>query len=267
MLNLLREVAMTITNSKAEAWELIGNQFWTIGRVAARPSDRENDIFLENIVPGSTVAVIGASTRFLIEKALERGASVTVFDFSQRMCDDLAEALADRCVTIDLLDITAEIPKELAGHFDFVLNDRLINRFTTEEARRACLGMLSLVGSGTVRASVKLGFYDIDLKLIEYGEQSGTLAKFFDPSDKTFHFREAGDVLDRALVPHGLIDKPTLLEWYRRRGKETRFDDEDVRALLSHDVVNARGYVTLEKAVELPDAPNTMLYQFSRRAG
>jgi len=257
---------MQIENEKAHAWELIGDQFWTIGRVAARPSAREHDLFLNGVGPGDRVCVVGASTKYLIEDAAARGAHVTVLDFSERMCTDLERALDRPDIAVRLVDITQPIAPDLQGAFELVLNDRLINRFATAEAIRACAGMLSLAGHGTVRASVKLGFYDIDLRLIEYGQAEGTLADYYDASDKTFHFVKAGAVLDRALVAHGDIDRDVLLEWYRRRGKETRFDDEDVRRLLASPDLNRDGAVALQAVVPFPDAPKTQLYQFARRA-
>lgn len=255
---------MEINNEKARAWELIGDQFWTIGRLAARPSAREHDLFLDGVAEGDRVCVVGASTKYLIEEAAARGAHVTVLDFSERMCTDLSRALNRDDIVVRLADITQPVTDDLRGTFDLVLNDRLINRFATAEAIRACAGMLSLAGNGMVRASVKLGFYDIDLKLIEYGETEGTLQDYYDASDKTFHFVKAGDVLDRALVAHGDIDRDILLEWYRRRGKETRFDDEDVQRLLSTPELNGDGAVVLQASVAFPDAPKTRLYQFAR---
>ncbi|MCP5072291.1 MAG: class I SAM-dependent methyltransferase [Rhodobacteraceae bacterium] len=256
-----------IVNEKAQAWELIGDQFWTIGRVAARPSEREEAIFLETIDPGHKVCIVGASSKFLIEKAVEIGAEVTVLDFSERMCNDLAKSLTQKNISIRVVDITKPVPVDLAGTFDAVLNDRLINRFSTKEAILACRGMLQLAApGGIVRASVKLGFYDIDLRLLEYGKEAGNLDKFYDVRDKTFYFAMAGDVLDRAVVPHGEIDKDTLLKWYRLRGKETRFDDEDVLDLLASPELGGKGKVQLQTSIPFPDAPKTQMYQFSSTA-
>ena len=190
---------MEIVNEKAQAWELIGDQFWTIGRVAARPSAAEQELFLDGVRPGDPVCIVGASTRFLVEDAAARGARVTVLDFSERMCADLGHALSRSDIAIRRVDVTGAIPDDLRGAFRFVLNDRLINRFATQEAIRACAGMLDLAGAGTVRASVKLGFYDMDHRLLAYGEEAGNLADFYDASDKTFHFVKAGPVLDRAV--------------------------------------------------------------------
>ncbi|MDR5859274.1 hypothetical protein FZZ93_03095 [Halomonas eurihalina] len=218
-------------NTKADAWDIIGSLFWEQGRQSAKPSQPELELFTKGIGEGSRVCVVGASTKDLVDMLLDRGAEVTVYDFSQGMCSSLEQAMGTAPVTIRQLDITAPLDDELTGSYDYVLNDRLINRFTWAEAKSALMNMCTLAHDGEVRASIKLGHYPMDLRMIAMGEERGTLASFYDRETRTIDFSRAGTVLDDALLPHGDIDPALLLEWYRGRAAEKRFEDEDVVSL------------------------------------
>ncbi len=258
-----REIDKMAGNAKSEAWELIGDQFWRIGRVSARPSEAEIKLFLEGVDAGTRVTIIGASTKFLIESAIDRGAVVTVLDFSRRMCSDLRDALHGSACDIRLCDVTRDIPNTLVAGSDLVLSDRLINRFDRSEASVACANMARLAGTGLVRASIKLGLYEMDERLIEHGKTEGNLDSFYDSAEKTFWFERAGPVLERALCPHGTIDRNILLEWYRRRGRETRFEYETVVAILASPKAQANGPLRLRRHLPFPDAPRTAMFEFS----
>src|SRR4051812_17042991 len=84
-----------IINPKAQAWDLIGSMFWKHGRKNARPSRADIERLLVGVGPGGQCVIIGASTKELIEAAIRRNASVVVLDFSERMCRELAETLAN----------------------------------------------------------------------------------------------------------------------------------------------------------------------------
>ncbi|MCG6122420.1 MAG: class I SAM-dependent methyltransferase [Microvirga sp.] len=251
----------TQENAKASAWDLVGGLFWTKGRATARPTDAEIDIFLEGLAPGARVAIIGASTKDLVEAAFDRGLSATVLDFSAKMCADLADVVGSGA-DIRVQDITGEIPATLRGRFDAVLSDRLVNRFTREEAVRAFSGMLALLREGgTLHASIKLGFYPMDERMIEEGRRRQTLAAFYDESTRTIDFPAAGEILETCLLPHGEIDRTILLSWYRGRGCESRFDDADVLALASEAEF---GELALRRASAraFPNAKETTCYVF-----
>jgi hypothetical protein len=253
-------------NAKAAAWDLLGGQFWTSGRVTARPTIAEINIFLEGIAPKSRIAVIGASTKYLVDGALARGLDVTVLDFSIRMCEDLGAAIGRRG-NIRVQDITADIlPEDLIGQYDVVLSDRLFNRFTREESVKAFSRMLELLrAGGNVRASARLGLYPMDERMIMEGERRGTLSLFYDEATRTIDFPAAGTILEACLMPHGEIDRETLLGWYRRRGRESRYENADILEF-------ARAARTTDFSLDLvrfgpfPDANETMYYVFEARS-
>ncbi|MFI5634131.1 hypothetical protein ACIA8E_33130 [Streptomyces sp. NPDC051664] len=247
-------------NAKAAAWDLIGSLFWESGRTTAKPSDEEIGLFLHGITAGARCTVVGASTKDLVEALLALGAEVTVVDFSERMCEDLRAALPDGSCRILRHDITQRAPEELRGTQQFVLNDRLVNRFSEVEARKGLEGMLDLLtDGGQVRASIKLGLYPMDERMIANGTERGTLESFYDAGTKVIDFAAAGDVLSDSLLPHGGIDSELLLRWYRGRGREQRFDHEDIAALLTTVDVEGRG-LHLATATEFGQAPKTKMY-------
>ncbi|MGF1427368.1 hypothetical protein [Kitasatospora sp. LaBMicrA B282] len=248
-------------NQKAEAWDLIGSLFWESGRTTAKPSDEEIGLFTAGIEPGDRCTVVGASTKDLVEALIALGAEVTVLDFSERMCADLRAALPAGSCRVLRHDITRPAPAELRGTQRFVLNDRLVNRFSETEALRGIEGMLDLLADGgQLRASIKLGLYPMDERMIELGTERGCVATFFDAAEKVIDFGAAGDVLTDALLPHGDIAPELLLQWYRGRGREQRFDHEDIVALLGRARVAERGLELLD-AEEFGQAPKTRLYR------
>jgi hypothetical protein len=251
-----------MSNTKAAAWDKIGNLFWEKGRTSAKPSAYEMDLFTRDIKAGDRVCVIGASTKELVCLLMEKEAKVTVYDFSQGMCSSLREAIPDPSVVIEQLDIVAPMDADLINSQDYVLNDRLINRFTGAEAVSALHNMCALAQDGEVRASIKLGFYPMDEKMIALGEERGTLAEFWDEASKTIDFSKAGTVLDDALLSHGDIDPAILLDWYRGRAAEKRFDHEEIAAIAESVVLPNRKAVRVAGVHDFPDAIRTNLYDF-----
>jgi hypothetical protein len=270
-----------VVNSKVEAWDMIGDLFWEKGRKTAMPSDAEMKLFTNGIKSGDKVAVIGASTKYLVELLMEIGAIVTVYDFSKQMCDALKNALSFNAPKIEVLDITAQLNEELIGSQDYVLNDRLVNRFTWNESIKAVRNMMLLAINGEVRASILLGLYPMDERMIALGKERGTLEEFYDEKNKTMYFAKAGDVLKDALVPHGDIKPEILLQWYIHRKEEVRFDDSDVRRLVNNvELPNAfnmmvdrvesfpdanGGSVTVTLVEGMPAIGSTYMYSFHRK--
>jgi 2-isopropylmalate synthase len=261
-ISLLSENLMPIhANPKSAAWDLIGKLFWSKGRASARPTPSEVDIFLAALPSSARIAIVGASTKELIQAALARNFTVTVLDFSTKMCADLG-ALVGSAVDIRLLDITEAMPPDLCGQYDAVLSDRLINRFTREESVRALSSMLALLGdSGTVRTSVKLGFYPMDKCMIDEGSRRGTLTSFYDETTCTIDFLRAGTVLEACLQPHGEIDRETLLAWYRCRGRESRYNDADIMDIAEHARLCLRKLRCTDSR-SFPDTMETTYYVF-----
>jgi hypothetical protein len=236
--------------------------FWELGRKTARPSPTEIAQFLDAIPAHAKIAVIGASTKELVEAAIGQDMDVWVFDFSPKMCADLRAAVSNRCVQIQCLDITAAIPEDFISQFDYVFSDRLINRFIAAEAASAFTGQLALLRvGGELRISVKLGYYPMDERMIAEGRRMGQLHTFFDEATRTIDFTAAGDILDRCMLPHGDIPRDILLNWYRGRNKESRFEDADIRALAACARFGQHQLILLD--VELfQDAGSTMMYRF-----
>jgi hypothetical protein len=247
-------------NHKADAWNIIGGLFWSEGRKSARPTQAEIELFTVGIPREARCAVVGASTKDLIEALLARDLQVSVFDFSSKMCADLEAALSKPRLRVEMLDITCPIPLHFTGSQDFILCDRLINRFTTVEAACALKGMRALLTDpGEIRASVKLGFYEMDYLMFASGKETGTLHEFYDSATQTINFAKAGDVLDRALLSHGSINRDILLRWYRGRGSETRFSHDSVLELFkrSHEQKQS---IDVMRVATSPDSQSTTFF-------
>jgi hypothetical protein len=252
-------------NPKSDAWDLIGSQFWESGRTTAKPSGEEIGLFVRGIKAGDRCVVVGASTKGLIEELIAREAAVTVLDFSERMCSDLRDALPDGSCQVLRHDISQPAPAELRGTQRYVLHDRLVNRFDEVEARKGLEGMLDLLEEdGELRASIKLGLYPMDERMIALGRERGTLNDFYDVKAKVIDFPAADDVLTDALLPHGDIAPELLLQWYRGRGREQRFDHDDIADLIGRTTVGGRRFELLS-AVDFAQAPATRLYVAAAR--
>ncbi|WP_462417897.1 class I SAM-dependent methyltransferase [Kytococcus sp. Marseille-QA3725] len=248
---------MTSSNPKASAWDQIGGLFWTQGRVSARPSRTELDLFTADMMPGQRVCMIGASTRELAEEILRRGARLTVLDFSERMIRDLSAVIDN--ADLRVVDVTDKIPADLVGEHSWVVSDRLINRFDAAEALKGTGGMSALLAKrGLVRTSVKLGLYPMDEKMLEHADATGTSARFWDADSRTIDFSKAGESLEAGVLPHGSIDLDLLKLWYVGRGKEKRFNEAEVR-----EVLLAAGLADV-KVEEFPDAPDTAMFTAQR---
>lgn len=244
---------MAPLNPKASAWDQIGGLFWTQGRVSARPSQSELDEFCSGIEPNQKVCVIGASTKELCEEVISLDAQLTVIDFSQKMIQDLSLVLNEGDLRV--LDITAEIPADLDARFDFVLSDRLINRFDHEEARRGVEGMSNLLLSGGImRTSVKLGLYPMDRTMLSHAAEADCVDDFWDEATQTIDFSRAGASLEAGLLPHGSIDKILLKDWYKGRGREKRFTEQEIETLLKE-----AHFEDIQASI-FPDASETKMF-------
>jgi len=254
-----------MSNSKATAWDNIGSLFWEQGRKSAKPSAYEMDLFTKRIQSHDRVCVIGASTKELICLLIDRGVKVTVYDFSQGMCAALRAVIPNPEVVIEHLDICAPLDRKKIASQDFVLSDRLINRFNSSEFEKALRNMCALAEAGEVRTSIKLGFYPMDLNMIKLGKERGTLKDFFNAKTTTIDFSKANNILDDALLEHGDIDKNLLLKWYRGRGAEKRFEHEEIVSLASQILTLNGRPLEIVEVDAFPDAISTNLYTLCSR--
>ncbi|WP_185995747.1 class I SAM-dependent methyltransferase [Nocardioides campestrisoli] len=219
-------------NPKSEAWDLIGSDYWAASYNGG-PTGADITAMLEGVEGSTQVAVVGASTVHLIRAAVDRGTRVTVLDFAPGQRAAIQEAARDwsggeRC-SVEHYDATEPAPPALRGRFDLVLADRLVNRFTDDEALAGVPSLLSLVApGGRLRTTIRLGLYDRDRALIAAAEPEGRVAEFFDADAMEIDYGRAGDLLDRALPRHGDIPRATILDFYRLRGPEKRMTVQDV---------------------------------------
>jgi hypothetical protein len=243
-------------NPKSVAWDRLGALFWTHGRPSARPDGSTIDLLLDGFGPGTSLLVVGASTRGLVAGALERRVAVTVVDFSAGMCRALEAEFPAGSVVVRQADVTGDCADVGPARFAGVLSERLVNRFTTEEADLALRSMALLARpGGEIRLTLKHGFYPMDLRLVEIGRRSGTVDRFYDEQTRTLDYPAAGELLEAALVPHGEIPAELLLEWYRGRGRERRWMPGDLEEL-------ARGVPGLHLRRRVPVAEDCCLYVF-----
>lgn len=247
---------MTV-NPKAAAWDLVGGDFWSKGRQTARPSAAELELYLGGIRRSDRVVVVGASTKELIGRLYGATEELVVVDFSAQMCRDLLlEVPGVRTV---VADITQPVPTTLEGSFDWLIADRLINRFDEDEALAAVGVMASLLrDTGRIRTAVKIGLYPMDSVMLSHANAAFKQPDFWDASTKTIDYSLAGEFLESGILPHGDIDIEILKQWYAGRGREKRFSDSEVRTVF--EAVGCR----VLKSLALPSAPSTLLYDVAK---
>lgn len=252
-------------NGKARAWDAMGAEFWLHGRPAARPSANEIGLYLELIPCEASCAILGASSRDLVECASRRGLKVTVFDFSKRMVDALLQALPSSHFEVVLHDVTKPFDKSLRRSFDFVLADRLINRLTTQEARGALTSVAELLlDEGEFRTAVHLGLYPMDLLLLKEAKSRGILSEVWDESAHTIDYCAAREILAQCILPHGDIPRDILQVWYENRGKESRYNQEDIEQLVSVESP-CHAQLSILRQQTFPDAMSSQLFYFKPR--
>lgn len=222
-----------LQSKRKDAWNIMGDKFWKIGRITAKPDNEDIGSFLKDIRAGEQCLIVGASTMYLIKEAVNRNIKVTVADFSEVMINELKNELEDSCEYI-IWDVLDNPPEILCRKFKYVLSDRLVNRFTYFEAIKMLENsMLLLDSGGELRYSIKLGYYKMDYNLIEYGKENNCLDEFYTRETNTFDFTKTIDFLNQCIMEHGNIDRKTLLKWYAGRGVESRFEKLDIEKLVS----------------------------------
>jgi SAM-dependent methyltransferase len=212
-------------NPKAQAWDALGLKYYFLGRRSAKPSPSTVRWFTDGVGPEGRCLVVGGTSVGVIRAATRSGCPVVVADFSPRVCADLRQELSG-AVTIVQRDVLQPAP-DWDGGFTHLLCDALVNRFDDEEARRfERQAARVLRPGGVLRATVQLGLYPMELRLMEIAP--GEIQGFWDERTRTIDYGRIGDLLERVIAPHGDISRHDLLEWYRHRGREKRFDEKDL---------------------------------------
>jgi hypothetical protein len=220
-----------LLNPKAQAWDAVGLKFWELGRRTAKPSPQTLRWFCKGLAAGEPCLIVGGTSVGLIRAVAQRECSVTVVDFSSRICAELPGRLPTG-VEVACHDIFA-LPQSWAASFDHLLCDTLINRFDGEETRRfEAVASGVLRAGGTLRATVKLGLYAMDKRLLKLTAELGQPADFWDDETHTIDYGRLGPMLELGALRHGGISRSDLLRWYAGRGREKRFDLKDIEVLL-----------------------------------
>jgi SAM-dependent methyltransferase len=220
---------MTSSNPKAQAWDAIGLDYYFLGRRSGKPTRASIAWFVRGLDRNSRCLIVGGTSVGVVRAALRSGCYLKVVDFSGRVCADLRRQVPEG-VHIVRRDVLAPAPAE-EGSFSHLLCDALINRFDAGEARRfERQGARLLRPGGVLRATVKLGNYPMDLRLLEMAGDSSR-PTFWDEATQTIDYGRLGCLLERGFVRHGGIRRQDLLSWYRHRGREKRYQAADLRQL------------------------------------
>lgn len=245
------EVSREATWAKAAGWDAVGLDFWRRGRATAKPSLACIEWLCEDLQPGDRCLIVGGTTIQLIRRAVTVGLSVTVLDFSSRICREVEALVAN---TVDVVHGNVLDPPAL-DRVDRLVCDTLLNRFDGAEATRFTRSAAELLrDGGQVRMTVKLGRYPMDERLLWLGRAAGTLNEFWDAGSNTVDFSKAGPLLEEALVAHGTLTRDELLTWYRARGREKRYERADLITLFN------RPHWQLEMAMD-QDRPDCCLVE------
>jgi len=250
------------TDPKSKAWDLVGGLFWEKGRKSAKPSPNEINQFLE-VNHNAKICIIGASTRDLVEAALIKNLDVTVMDFSTEMCNALTKEFPNTTLKLDVVNILGTIPKEYFNRFDLIVSDRLLNRFTTIDAPSYFENIFTMLCEGGVsRTCVKMGFYEMDERLIAEGKDNGSLEDFFNDDTRTIDYSKAESSLEAIEITHGDISRDILLEWYKGRGKESRFDKPQVLHMINDTL--PEGQFEILPTVDFSENETSLLFCFRK---
>ncbi|MFU0790725.1 hypothetical protein JNUCC74_01790 [Cerasibacillus sp. JNUCC 74] len=217
---------------KQVAWDSVGLNFWRLGRDTAKPSRDTLDWYMEDVTKTSSVLIVGGTTVDLIKAIEGTGARLSVVDFSSRICVELRDHISTETKVIN-----QDVVNDFSGwgeSYDLICSDTLINRFDSNETKCFQENMYSILNNnGKMKSTVKIGMYPMDQEMIEYSRNNNMSIDFWDEENNTIDYSKAKPILEGGLLPHGKINKEDLLAWYGNRGKEKRFNEDDLRLLFS----------------------------------
>ena len=244
---------------KQRSWDEFGSQYWTMAANTSHPSAAETGAFLHGASPGRHVLVLGATTTEVIRAAVGTGADVHVLDFAGRLLDLVGQEFGDS-VTRHRHDLLDPVPDDLAGRFDVVVADRLVNRFHRSEMPRVVANMMRLVApGGRLHISVRFGLYPLDRRLIEIGTELGTLRNYWDPESRTIDWSGVKTELDRCAEAHGAIPREVVIAWSKMRGVESRLEPEDVPRIVAEASAGSDAIVIRDVA-DMDVAPRSKIF-------
>lgn len=237
----------SINNNKSDGWNIIGRSFWDIGHVYIRENENALNLFMNNIDTEQCSCIIGASGVDLIKAAMKYQIKFAVVDFSKQMCEDLAKELYPEQCTMYLHDMIYDPPQRFLNQFYYILTDQVINCFARESVPLFFKNISQMLKPyGELRTIIKIGFYDIDQHIINYGKKIGTVDNFYDMTRKTINYSKAEQELNAIVVPHQDVPKDVLVKWYMNRGEESRFELEDINMDLINQSITTGKFEIVE---------------------
>jgi|GEM_PF-4754501 len=219
------------SRDKQQSWNEFGSAYWTLAATTSHPSEEETSGFLGETTVGSRVLVAGATTGEVIGAAIARGAEVHVLDFADKLLKLASDRFANSFEP-HLHDVTNPPPSDLAGTFDIVIADRLVNRFHRSEMPGVVSNLMAFAkANGQLRLSFRFGLYPLDERLIQRGTELGTVSKFWDETTRTLDWSGVNTEIDDVAENHGEIPASVVADWSRMRGVESRILLEDIPAI------------------------------------
>lgn len=234
------------SHNKQLAWSLLGGQYWNRGYYGG-PSEPDIAKFLAGISREQTVMIAGASTIQLIQQAKKIASQVGVLDFAQVMIDDLRAETVHDAQACYLMDLTSEGNLHI-GAFDYLLADRLINRFAACHLEQVMKNIRCLLStSGEARLSVRIGLYQRDLKIIERLQAQRESKAFFNPVTWEVNYYDVCPIILQEVLPeYGEIERDKIVNHFMLRGLEKRFRPGEFE-----DMVERSKYLKLKDKLPL----------------
>jgi hypothetical protein len=241
----------------------MGDKFWRLGEEKIKPNADMINWYLVGIEPGSSCCIVGASTYALVAEAIKRNIDVTVIDFSKKMCADLESALAGAKCKVIVHDILETTPSSIRNSFSYLLSDRLINRFSIDETIEFFHNAPTLLSpSGELRTVIRMGLYELDKKLIAYQEKHNLSEKIYDEEKNIIDFTNSKQALEEISPEMGAIPRDILIDWYVKRGRESRYTES-----LIDNVLMKNGQLKLLNKQPTTDKTPSIYYQLKVHSG
>lgn len=222
-------------NSKSMAWDIIGERFWNMGTPSLEERKTELDFYFEGLY--NSVAILGASSDFMISEAIKKDINISVLDFSSQLLDAIRSKYKNATnVDTKFVDLTSrKLIKKTK--YDRIIADRLVNRFSIKEAEQFFTNVLNMLNdNGELRTIIRLGMYPIDKKLLQVSEKQKTASKFWKSDQMTIDFKLAKNELNLVIESMDGVKKSDIVDWYYYRGEEQRFNMSIIKRLITKQI-------------------------------